>query len=72
MRHPGHGIAGFEAWTPGLDGANGWVADPGLLSGSDGFAPALLAATTVIEPSWDQIILVDIPPAHAPWPNETE
>jgi lantibiotic modifying enzyme len=62
MRRPGRGVGGYEAWQPGDDGAPAWVADPGLLTGSVGIALALLAATTAIEPAWDRMLLVAIPP----------
>jgi hypothetical protein len=38
------------------------VADPGILTGAAGVALALLAAATPIEPSWDRMLLVSIPP----------
>jgi hypothetical protein len=65
MHQPGHGIGGYQAWGPGGDGALTWVADPGLLTGAAGIALALLAATTAIEPAWDRILLVAIPPAYS-------
>jgi hypothetical protein len=58
MRRPGHGIGGYEAWEPG--GAR--TADRGLLTGATGIALALVAATTDIEPLWDHMLLVSIPP----------
>jgi hypothetical protein len=61
MRRPGHGIGGYEAREPG--GARS--ADQGLLTGAAGIALALLAATTDIEPLWDRILLVSIPPRSA-------
>jgi lantibiotic biosynthesis protein len=62
MRQPNQGIAGFSAWLPQKDGKNDWVDDPGLLTGATGIGLALLAATTSIEPEWDRILLVSIPP----------
>jgi len=61
MRRPGRGIGGYEAWEPG--GARS--ADRGLLTGATGIALALLAATTDIEPAWDRMLLVAIPPRAA-------
>jgi hypothetical protein len=59
---PGQGIGGYCAWAPGDDGVKTWVADPGLLTGAAGIALALLAATTSVEPAWDRMLLVAIPP----------
>jgi hypothetical protein len=63
MRRPGQGIGGYAAWLPGDDGALTWVADPSLLTGAAGIALALLAATTAVEPAWDRMLLVAIPPS---------
>jgi hypothetical protein len=41
------------------------VADKGLLTGAAGVALALLAATTALEPDWDRVLLVAIPPLAA-------
>jgi lantibiotic modifying enzyme len=38
---------------------------PGFLTGDAGIALALLAAATPIEPAWDRVLLVSIPPALA-------
>jgi lantibiotic modifying enzyme len=65
MRGPGLGVGGFEAWGPGGDGASAWVADPGLLTGAVGIALALLAAANAVEPAWDRMLMVDVPPEPA-------
>jgi hypothetical protein len=65
MRHPGRCVGGFESWFPDEAGSGTWIADPGFLTGSVGIALALLAATTPIEPAWDNVLLTDIPPARA-------
>ena len=62
LRHPERGIAGYAAWMPLNPGEEGWVGDPGLLTGAAGIALALLAATTTIEPDWDRLLLVSIRP----------
>jgi lantibiotic modifying enzyme len=64
MRRPGQGIGGFATWMPRDNGSSEWVADPGLLTGAAGIALALLAATTPVEPAWDAMLLVAIPPAR--------
>lgn len=65
MRRPGRGIGGFEAWMPGDNGDQPWVAESGLLNGATGIALALLAATSTVEPAWDRFLLIAIPPAEA-------
>jgi hypothetical protein len=59
MRRPGRGIGGYEAWLPG---DMTWVTQPGLLIGAAGIALVLLAAATPLEPCWDRMMLVNIPP----------
>ena len=59
MRKPGRGIAGFSAW---LGSEERWINDPGLLTGTAGIGLALLAAITPVEPLWDRMLLVSIPP----------
>lgn len=51
MHKPGSGVAGYAALT--LDG---WVAEPGFLTGAAGIGLALLAATSDIEPCWDRVL----------------
>lgn len=53
LRRPGTGVAGFS--TENLDG---YVADPGLLTGTSGIALALHAAATDREPTWDRALLL--------------
>jgi hypothetical protein len=65
MRQPDRGIAGFAAWRGGRENSPGWTEDPGLLTGAAGIALALLAAVTPIEPAWDRVLLVSIPPSPA-------
>jgi hypothetical protein len=63
MRRPGRGIAGFSTRMPDGKGGQTWLDDPGILSGAAGVALALLAATTPIEPAWDRMLLLSIPPS---------
>jgi len=60
MRKPGSGIAGFESWRPDMEIQ--WEADPGFLTGVAGIGLALLAGITPVEPMWDRLLLVAIPP----------
>jgi hypothetical protein len=63
MRRPSHGIAGYAAWLPDQNDVERWWDDPGILVGAAGIALALLAAATPLEPSWDRMMLMDIPPS---------
>jgi hypothetical protein len=65
MRRPGQGIGGYEAWKSDEAGRQSWSSDPDLLNGAAGIALALLAATTSIEPRWDRMLLLSIPPRAA-------
>ncbi len=51
-----HGIPGVEEWTD----------LPGLLAGASGIALALLAATSPVEPAWDRLLLMSLPPGASP------
>jgi lantibiotic modifying enzyme len=65
LRQPDRGIAGFAAFMPERDGEEWWVDEPGLLTGAAGIALALLAACTPVEPAWDRVLLVSIPPKQS-------
>jgi lantibiotic modifying enzyme len=65
LRHPDRGIAGFAALTKEREGEERWVDEPGLLTGVAGIALALLAACTPVEPAWDRVLLVSIPPKQS-------
>ena len=63
LRKPGTGIAGFSALH--FDAKTGQrqpVAEIGIVEGAAGVGLALLAAATPIEPEWDRLLLVAIPP----------
>jgi lantibiotic modifying enzyme len=60
LRRPGKGIAGFVSYEN-----DQWVGRPGFLTGVSGIALALLGLTTPIEPQWDRLLLVAIPPQAA-------
>jgi lantibiotic modifying enzyme len=62
MRQPGEGVGGYLAWAPDEPGDVKWAADPGFLTGAAGIALALLAAATPVEPAWDRVLLVSVPP----------
>jgi lantibiotic biosynthesis protein len=56
-------LAGFPANMPEDDGQRRLVADATLLTGAAGVALVLHAASSETEPSWDRLLLADIPPA---------
>lgn len=60
FRKPGHGVAGFQSWG-GPDGGR-WRNEPGLLEGAAGIGLALLTAVSSVEPDWDRMLLVSVPP----------
>jgi lantibiotic modifying enzyme len=62
MREPEGGVEGIEARVAGQDWPSLWAADAGFLTGAAGIGLALLAAVTSVEPEWDRLLLVAIPP----------
>ena len=60
MHEPGRGVAGYRSYHPGEGDA--WRDDAGLLTGANGVALALLAATTTVEPAWDRLLAASLPP----------
>ena len=60
MRAPGRGIAGFEEWAADSNGSSHSGAE--FLTGATGIALALLAGITSVEPMWDRLLLVSVPP----------
>jgi hypothetical protein len=65
MRRPNEGIAGYLASMRPPDGEERWVADPCFLTGAAGIGLALLAAITPVEPAWDRVLLVSVPPTRS-------
>jgi len=62
LRRPDEEIAGYPVWMPGSDDSGDWVADAGFLTGAAGVGLALLAAASDVEPEWDRVMLLSIPP----------
>src|SRR6185436_13835224 len=56
-------LAGFPANMPEEDGKRRMIADASLLTGAAGVALVLHAASSEIEPSWDRLLLTEMPPA---------
>src|SRR5262249_31783244 len=61
MRQPARGIAGYTARIPDADGVECCLDAPGIVIGVAGIALALLSAATPLYPSWDRMMLLDIP-----------
>jgi hypothetical protein len=61
LRHPG-GIAGYRQLSRTESGESRWEDSPGFLTGVAGIGLALLAATSEVEPGWDRLLLVSVPP----------
>ncbi len=59
FRRPGQGVGGFRSFS-GFAGE--WKANPGLLEGAAGVGLAFLAAISSVEPEWDRMLLVSVPP----------
>lgn len=60
-------VAGFPSW--GLDYSNldaglGWRRDAGFLTGTAGVGLALVAAVSDVEPAWDRILAMSLPPTR--------
>ena len=62
MRRPGVGVAGFQSWIVEPPGGGQWRDDQGFLTGAAGIGLALLAAVSDVEPAWDRVLLVAVPP----------
>jgi hypothetical protein len=63
LRTPGEPVAGYRAFEvePGSDQVN-WRPDAGFLEGATGIGLALLGAVSEVEPAWDRMLLVSLPP----------
>jgi hypothetical protein len=62
MPYDDRGLAGFAtSWSE--DGKSYGIRDPGLITGVAGIGLTLMAAIGDIEPAWDRLLLLDLPPA---------
>ena len=61
---PGSDFADLLCWTESLPEGHSWEEEPGLLVGLSGAGLTLLAAVTPLEPAWDRVMLVSLPPAR--------
>ncbi|HKD78059.1 MAG TPA: lanthionine synthetase C family protein [Candidatus Angelobacter sp.] len=62
---PGNGPAGYRIITPNHAGGRELQEKYGVLMGIAGIGLSLIAATSAVEPNWDRIFLLDIPPLPA-------
>jgi lantibiotic modifying enzyme len=65
LRQPGTGVAGYRSWSPPPGqpfGTLAWLDDHSLLTGVCGIGLALLAAIAPVEPRWDRVLAVAVPP----------
>lgn len=66
LHRPGEEMAGYLSWITADGGARGyWQAEAGFLTGVAGIGLALLAAVSDVEPAWDRVMLISIPPGTA-------
>lgn len=63
MRQPGEGIGGFCSWGGARRPEAPWPGDPGLLTGAAGIGLGLYAAISPLEPGWDRLLRLAIPPS---------
>lgn len=59
---PELGLGGFPAFQQRADGTVGWMPSTGFLSGAAGVGLSLLAATSTVQPAWDECMLVSLSP----------
>lgn len=62
FRKPGTGAAGYLVLAPDDEVTVSWKERYGLIEGVAGVGLSMLAAVSDIEPCWDRIFMVDIPP----------
>jgi hypothetical protein len=58
----GEGLAGLLSWVRIVPGEETWLGEYGFLGGLAGIGLALLAAVSEVEPAWDRVMLVAVPP----------
>lgn len=61
LRTPGQGVGGYRSWLRPDQSQDPWLDEPGLLEGSAGIALALLSACEPITPTWDSMMMADLP-----------
>jgi lantibiotic modifying enzyme len=68
FHRPGEGLGGFLSYEVLPDLTREWLASPALLTGATGVALALLAAASPVEPAWDRMLLMSLPPVPSSTP----
>ncbi|WNG58948.1 lanthionine synthetase C family protein [Archangium gephyra] len=68
FHRPGEGLGGFLSHEVLPDLSREWLASPALLTGATGVALALLAAASPVEPAWDRMFLMSLPPSSSSTP----
>ncbi|HEY6349363.1 MAG TPA: lanthionine synthetase C family protein [Candidatus Angelobacter sp.] len=66
FRTPGTGAAGYSILSPSETGKMEFQKKFGLIDGIAGIGLSLLAAISNVEPLWDRVFMVDIPPVVRP------
>jgi hypothetical protein len=62
----GEGLTGLLSWVRIVPGEETWWGEYGFLGGLAGVGLALLAAVSEVEPAWDRVMLVAVPPRPTP------
>lgn len=62
LREPDQGIAGYRSFFGGFQNGPEWLASKGFLEGAAGIALGLLAGVSDVDPQWDRVLCLSIPP----------
>ncbi len=62
LREPGKGIGGYQSFFGGFKGGPEWLASKGFLEGAAGIGLGLLAGVSSVEPAWDRVLCISLPP----------
>ncbi|HEV7670521.1 MAG TPA: lanthionine synthetase C family protein [Thermoanaerobaculia bacterium] len=62
LREPGEGIAGYRSYFGGFKNGPEWLASKGFLEGAAGIGLGLLAGVSSVEPAWDRVLCISLPP----------
>ena len=62
FREPGKGAAGYLTWGMGKNESTELQPKLGLIQGIAGVGLAMVAALSDVEPSWDRVFQMDVPP----------
>ena len=62
LREPGLGVAGYRSFFGGFQNGPEWLASKGFLEGAAGIALGLLAGVSDVDPQWDRVLCISLPP----------